>query len=329
MGDGDRPLGGTLRPREERRNAFLSSTTGVLTFALVSCFLWGSAFPCTKIGNTLFGISSDDTASQLLFAGVRFTLAGAMVVVGMSARRGRALLPRSRDWGAVLELSLFQTILQYGLFYPGLSRAAGTTSSIIEASNTFIAILLSSLVFRQERLTARKLLGCAVGFAGVMMVSSGGGSAAGPSLSGEGLVFLSTFAAATSSCLIQNLSRDHDAVLLSGWQFLVGGLALTAVGLLAGGRLEPSRPAALVLLAYMAFISAAAYTLWSMLLSANPVSRVTVFGFMNPVFGTILSAVLLGEADTIDPLRAVVALVLVSAGVVVVNYAPRVARAGG
>ena len=60
-----------------------------------------------------------------------------------------------------------------------------------------------------------------------------------------------------------------------------------------------------------------------MLLSANPVSRVAVFGFMNPVFGVVLSALLLGEASAIDPLRATLALVLVSVGIVIVNRDPR------
>ena len=112
-------------------------------------------------------------------------------------------------------------------------------------------------------------------------------------------------------------------MLLSGWQFVVGGVVLTAIGLATGGKLQPSRPAALVLLAYMGFISAAAYTMWSMLLSANPVSRVAVFGFMNPVFGVVLSALLLGEASAIDPLRATLALVLVSVGIVIVNRDPK------
>ena len=56
-----------------------------------------------------------------------------------------------------------------------------------------------------------------------------------------------------------------------------------------------------------------------MALAANPVSRVAVFGFMNPVFGVILSAVLLGETNVVSPFLAVAALVLVSAGIVIVN----------
>ena len=170
---------------------------------MASCLLWGSAFPCTKIGNVLFGIATTSTSSQLLFAGVRFFIAGCMVVVAMSIMRGRPLLPKATDWKAITCLSLFQTVLQYGLFYPGLSRASGVASSIIEASASFIVILLAALAFRQERLDARKVMGCIVGFAGVLLVNLRSGGAIQFSLAGEGLVFLSTIAAAMSSCLIR------------------------------------------------------------------------------------------------------------------------------
>ena len=76
---------------------------------------------------------------------------------------------------------------------------------------------------------------------------------------------------------------------------------------------------ACALLAYLGFISAAAYSLWSATLAVNPVSKVSVFGFMNPVFGVLLSALLLGETNVVSPVVAVGALVLVSAGIVIVN----------
>lgn len=315
--------------RAASSTAFLTSTAGVLLFTFISCFLWGSAFPCVKVGNVLFGISSADTASQLLFAGVRFTISGIMVIVAMSVIRGCPLVPKRRDWGAIVVLSLFQTILQYGLFYPGVSRASGVVSSIIEGSNAFVTILLATLLFKQEKLTVRKVVGCAVGFSGVVIMALRGGSTDTGSFSllGEGLVFVSTFMAATSSCLIKYFSIKHDPVLLSAYQFLIGGIVLTILGIALDGRLAPSGPSAIILLTYMGFISAAAYTLWSMLLSVNPTSRISIFGFMNPMFGTILSAVLLSEGSAVEPLRAVVALGLVCVGIVIVNRSPRKAAA--
>lgn len=308
--------------RERTDRPFLGTLPGLILGCLVSCGLWGSAYPCVKIGYELFGITGSDVASRLVFAGTRFTIAGIMVVVGVSIAQRRALLPAKRDLGAIGILALFQTVLQYFFFYGGLSHAAGVTSSIIGAAAYFFAILFAALIFKTESLTRKAVIGCAIGFAGVVLVNLGGSGDAAFSfaLNGEGFILLSSVAGAISTCFIAVLGRTHDSVLLSGWQFVTGGVVLLGCGLAMGGSLCPISPGpALALILYMGFISAMAYTLWSRLLAANPVSRVSIFGFMTPVFGAAMSAALLGEADAVNPLFALIALALVSAGIVIVN----------
>lgn len=308
--------------RERTDKPFLGTLPGLILGCLVSCGLWGSAYPCVKIGYELFGITGSDVASRLVFAGTRFTIAGIMVVVGVSIAQRRALLPAKHDLGAIGILALFQTVLQYFFFYGGLSHAAGVTSSIIGAAAYFFAILFAALIFKTENLTRKAVIGCTIGFAGVVLVNLGGSGDAAFSfaLNGEGFILLSSVAGAISTCFIAVLGRTHDSVLLSGWQFVTGGVVLLGCGLAMGGHLVPTSPAPTVaLILYMGFISAMAYTLWSRLLAANPVSRVSIFGFMTPVFGAAMSAVLLGETDAVNPLFALIALALVSAGIVIVN----------
>lgn len=308
--------------RERTNRPFLGTLPGLILGCLVSCGLWGSAYPCVKIGYELFGIAGSDVASRLVFAGTRFTIASIMVVVGVSIAQRRALLPAKRDLGAIGILALFQTVLQYFFFYGGLSHAAGVTSSIIGAAAYFFAILFAALIFKTENLTRKAVIGCTIGFAGVVLVNLGGSGDAAFSfaLNGEGFILLSSIAGAISTCFIAVLGRTHDSVLLSGWQFVTGGVVLLGCGLAMGGSLCPVSPGpALALILYMGFISAMAYTLWSRLLAANPVSRVSIFGFMTPVFGAAMSAVLLGETDAVNPLFALIALALVSAGIVIVN----------
>ena len=176
----------------------------------------GSAFPCIKIGYALFGIPAHDSASQLLFAGLRFTLAGMLVIVGMSVAQRRPLVPHARDIKPIFVLSLFQTIGQYFFFYLGLSRASAMSSSIIEASANFLAILFAALAFRTEKLDAAKVLGCVLGFAGVALVNlSGADGTFGFALDGEGFILLPPLRA-LSTCLIGIFSREHDGVLLAG-----------------------------------------------------------------------------------------------------------------
>ena len=136
---------------------FLSRPAVVLFGALICCALWGSAFPCIKIGYKMMHIASSDTASQILYAGCRFTLAGILAVVLGSLTQRQFLLPTKASLPHILELSLLQTILQYLFFYIGLAHTTGVKASIIEAVSTFVAIFVAGFLFHQEKVTARKL----------------------------------------------------------------------------------------------------------------------------------------------------------------------------
>ena len=92
-----------------------------------------------------------------------------------------------------------------------------------------------------------------------------------------------------------------------------------AAGDVMGGHITKVTPSGIGLLVYLALVSAVAYSLWGILLKYNPVSRVTVFGFMNPVFGVLLSALLLGETDQASGILGLLSLLLVSVGIYVVN----------
>lgn len=304
----------------EKEN-FMRKTAVVCLGALVCCLLWGSAFPCIKIGYEMMKIPADAVASQILYAGYRFTLAGVIAIVLGSLASRKFLRPTKASVGKVFALSSLQTVAQYLLFYIGLANTSGVKASIIEALNVFVAILVASLLFRQEKLTVRKIAGCVIGFAGVALINiNGSGLDMSMSFTGEGFIFLSTVAYAFSSVLLKRYSKTENPVMLSGYQFLVGGMIMSVCGYAAGGRMTGFTPASAALLVYMACISAVAYTLWGLLLKYNPISKVAVFGFMNPVFGVILSAWLLGEYEQAAGVKSVIALLLVCMGIFVVNY---------
>lgn len=295
---------------------YLRKTGIVCLLACVSCFFWGSAFPGVKIGYEWFDIGSGETAAQILFAGCRFFLAGILVILFGSFMRKKLLRPKGLQWRHAAVIALFQTILQYVLFYIGLAHTAGTKASIIVGANVFIAILTASLIFHQEKLTKEKFIGCIVGFAGVVLINlTPGGFSLHVSFQGEGLVLLSTVAYAFSSVIMKDYSKKDDPIMLSGYQFLIGGLTMISVGFLMGGRLTIPSAGAFCMLFYLGFASAMAYTIWSQLLKYNPVSKVAVFCFMTPVFGVILSAVLLNETEQISAVQGVGALFLITLGI--------------
>ncbi len=300
------------------REHWMQRTVVVWLGAMLCCALWGSAFPFVKIGYRLFDIASEDTASQILFAGCRFTLAGMMAIVIGSIAARQVLHPARDNIGRVLWLSLLQTVLQYLFFYIGLAHTSGVKASIIEAVNVFVAILVASILFHQEKLTFQKMAGCLVGFAGVVLINLNGMNF-DMSLRGEGFIFLSTVAYAFSSVFLKRFSARDNTVMLSGYQFVVGGIIMMIVGGVMGGSVDIPSGKAMALLVYLAMVSAVAYSVWGLLLKYNPVSRVAVFGFMNPVFGVFLSAIFLHESDQASGLISILSLILVCIGIYVVN----------
>lgn len=292
----------------------------VLPSAMLCCLLWGSAFPLVKIGFSWLNISSEDIPTEILYAGLRFTLAGFIAIIITSLISGKFLRPTMKSLPKVFSLSMFQTILQYLFFYIGLSNTSGVKASVIEAMNVFVALIVSCLIFRMEKITAAKIIGSVIGFAGVVIINvSKGDLAGGLTLKGEGFILISTVAYAFSSVLMKHWSNEENPMMMSAWQFLLGGIVMSILGFALGGRIIGFDLKSVLLLIYLASLSAIAYSLWASLLKYYPVSRIAVYGFMNPVFGFILSAFLLGESEAFG-LKSIAALVLVCLGIYIVNY---------
>ena len=302
---------------EKSKTGIYTNMLFVAAAALLCCALWGSATPFIKIGYELL-LPERNVASTILFAGIRFTLAGVLTVLIYSVARRKFLYPKREKLGKVATISAFQTVLQYIFFYIGLANTTGVKGTIISGSNAFFAILIASLLFKQEKLTAKKILGCLVGFAGIIVVNLKGLDL-NMNFLGDGFVLFSAISYAVSSVLMKRYSKNEDPVILSGYQFVMGGLFMVLVGLILGGRVSVSSGAGLGVLVYLSFLSAVAYALWGILLKHNPVSRVTIFSFMIPVFGVLLSQLLLTEQSNVSPLNLLITLVLVCAGILILN----------
>lgn len=302
---------------------FYSKTIVVCFGAMISCLLWGSAFPCIKIGYKLFDIPADEPMTQILFAGLRFALAGVLAIVIGCIRSKKFIIPKGKTWGRVSFLSLFQTVAQYILFYIGLAYTTGVKASIVESVNVFVALFVAGIIFKQEKITPKKMIGSGVGFLGAVLINITGASTGLVfNIKGDGLVFLSTVAYAFSSVLLKKYSKDDDPVLLSGYQFFIGGIIMIITGLIGGGVISVITYKGIIMLIYLAFISAVAYTVWGILLKYNPISKVAVFGFMNPVFGVILSSIFLNEGSKLG-ITSALAFAIICVGIFIVNHEQR------
>ncbi|WP_281907988.1 DMT family transporter [Massilia varians] len=315
---------GRAAPRD---TVFFSRPLVVVLLATLCCLLWGSSYPAIKTGYALLGITQQDIPSKLVYAGYRFLLAGIGVALAACLLQKKFPLPSRDGMRQVVVLGIAQTSLQYVFFYIGLAYTTGVRASILNASTTFFSVLLAHFLYKDDRLSARKAIGCSLGLAGVLAVNAdasllGGGI----SLQGEGFIVLAALVLSAASIYGKRVSQRMDAMTMTAWQLAIGGLVLLVAGYVPGGSLGRLDLVSSLLLLYLAALSAIAFTLWSLLLKHNPVGLVSMFAFLVPLFGAALSGIWLHE-DVLTWTN-LAALVLVCGGVLLVTRGPRTSASG-
>ena len=309
---------------ENSRTAKLDVLFGTPVFAVLLAILcnvlWGSAFPFIKLGYRLFEIASDDTASILCFAGIRFMLGSALVLLGSLLLEGKLPpMPRGKVFGECCALGLWQTTAQYAFYYSAVALLTGAFGGILNSTQSFLGVIFAHFIYgNADRMTPAKSLGCAVGFAGVLVATIG--NHGGGSSWGIFCMLLATVIFTLAGPWNKSVTKKADSFAVCFLNLFVGGFALLVLGLALGGRLRLQNGLGLLALLYLAFICGAGYVIWALLMKNNPVSRIAIFGFVNPVVNVLLSALLNGE-----PLfrwQYLGALVLVCVGIWLVNKAP-------
>lgn len=304
-----------------KTETFFKKGIAVTLSALLCCALWGSATPFIKIGYGLM-LPTRNVSSTILFAGIRFFLAGLLTILIYSVARKRVLIPKKENMPKILTVSCFQTIIQYIFFYIGLANTTGVKGTIASGSNAFFCLLVASLIFRQEKLTIKKLVACIIGFTGVILINLNGLDFT-MNFFGDGFVIFSSIAYGFSSALMKKYAKYEDPVIISGYQFAIGGLVMILLGSCLGGVISIPSWSAWGVLLYLSFLSSIAYALWGILLKYNPVSKVSVFSFMIPVFGVFLSKLMLTENSNVPTINLLVTLVLISVGIFMLNYSKK------
>lgn len=290
----------------------------IIILATVCCLLWGSAFPFVKLGYSLFKISPNDIPSKFLFAGYRFALAGIIVlIISKLAGKKLSILTRENIFQIVL-LGITQTTLQYVFFYIGMGYTTGTKGAIMNGTGTFFSIILAHFIYKNDKLNFNKVLGCIIGFLGVIAANfSSDILKVSFSLNGDLMIILSTFTLSASSIYGKKITQKLDSALVTGYQLLIGGLVLSLLGSSAGGHLSGFTPKSTVLLVYLAALSSIAFSIWTILLKYNKVGTISMFNFLVPVFGVLLSGLVLSE--NILELKNLLALILVCIGIILAN----------
>lgn len=302
----------------------LKNKKNAIIFSIFAMLLWGSAIPLIKSTYLELGILRSETGLKILTAGIRFFMAGivTLILYRLTGTNKKDYPPINIKF--VIILALVQTAIQYIFYYIGLSNTAGVKSAIIQATNAFIVVILSAILLPGDRINPNIIIALILGTAGVFITNTGTSSTGSSiSLTGEGFIFIATFFNALASILIRKYGKGQNPFKLTAYQFLIGSGFLIIIGIITAERTIPMTSKGLLMLSYGAFVSAAAFSIWTIVLQYHSANEFGVYKLFIPIFGSILSVIFLGEMFTN---RLLIGMILVLAGSLILNLSKKEAK---
>lgn len=294
----------------------------VTIFAFTAAFAWGWAYPLIKLGFAEFGITPDQTGSKMLFAGVRFAISGLIILaMAKGAHRSFVMSTGARGWAFILIFALLNTSIHYACFYIGLSHSAGSRAAILNSLSVFTLVILACVAYPStDRLNASKVMGCVLGFVGILALNIGGADSGGFTWLGDGMIIGNALCSAAAGLMTRKMNRHIDVFVGTGYSLLVGGILLAIPGLAIGGTVPMVTAWGIVILLLLIAISTVAFGLYNKLLSCNPVGKVAIFNSLIPVIGAVSSCICLGEPFY---WKYAFAAILAAAGIYTINQAKK------
>ena len=285
-----------MKEKQAQAVSLIQRPLWVAIFALTAAVVWGWAYPLIKLGFKEFAITPEMTGSKMLFAGVRFCLSG-LIILAMAKGRGFSFrLRQGSDCGFLLLYALFNTTFHYAFFYFGLSHSEGARAAILNTLSVFTVVILACLFFKSDKLTLRKILGCLIGFLGILALNLGGEQGGtGFTWLGDGMIILNALSSAVASLMTRGLSQRVNVFVGTGYSLALGGFLLIVPGLLLGGTLPLITPLGLLYLLLLIGISTTGFSLYNKLLSCKPGGKVAIYNALIPVIGALTSCLGLGE----------------------------------
>jgi drug/metabolite transporter (DMT)-like permease len=235
----------------------------------------------------------------LLMAGVRFLLAGLVLVVWRLAVLGKgAKLPTVREWlSAAIVGALLMLGGNGGVALAERTVPSGITALIVATVPLWIAVF--DRVFFRRFLSAQRVAGLAIGFGAVaFLVGSHGGG--GLDALGTSVALAGAIAWAAGSLYARGATLPQDTSIAIGMEMLAGGALLVAAGAGIGEFSSPTllHPTAAswwafaYLVVFGALVGFSAY-LW--LLRVAPIARVSTYAYVNPIVAVLLGSIVLHE----------------------------------
>ncbi len=247
--------------------------------AAVAPLAWGSTYLVTDL------FLPED---RPLFSATVRALPAGLLLLALTRR-----LPTGIWWWRAVALGL----LNIGLFFPLIFLAAyhlpGGLAATLQATSPLAVMGIAWAVIHERPGTVR-VVSALVGLVGVGLLVLRSPAEIGT----LGLVgaFGSVIVSAAGFVMIKRWPAPVDMLTLVSWQLVVGGLALLPVALLVEGGPPALDARALGGYLWLGGVGTVlAYVCWFHALTRMPAGAVSLVGLLNPVVGTVLGVVVVGE----------------------------------
>ncbi len=279
-------------------------------FASVYLF-WGSSYLASRVGVLHL--------PPLLFAGVRFVSAGAVMLL-VARLLGARVRPAGREWRDLGVLALLAFVVSNGLSIWALQWLPSNQAALLNVSAPLWIVLLGAFGTRGHRPGRRESAGLLLGFLGTaLVIRPSGAPGVSTSLLPSGAVLLACLSWAVATMYLRNVGPRMAVQTLIGWQMLLGGIGLTLAGLARGeAALWQLSWAGVLALGYLiVFASCLAHTAYAWLALRTSPTSLGTYAYVNPLIATLLGWWILAEHLT--PLQ-LAGMPVVLGGVLLINW---------
>lgn len=264
---------------------------GLLPFVVLFCaLLWGSAFPGIKGIYSVWAEKGIEPSlfNRLLVAGVRFTFAGAALLI-LAKQPWKEWKKTSKI--QLLSFSCTQTFLQYLLFYTALAVSSATLGGLLTATGSLWWVVLAPLMLKTAWPSRTQWLLLLLGVTGVLIAVYRPGAGSGNPIWGATLFVLSSLSGTLGVIVLQGIVPTMSSRAATGFSLFIGGLMLCLAGIPAWPiLLELFTFKVFLLTAYLAFVSATGFGIWNYLTTLFPVNLLAGYRFLIPICAVVESS---------------------------------------
>lgn len=283
-------------------------------FAFIACLLWSTAFVGVKY--------SLNFAPPLFIAGIRFTLAGLILIP--FAGRGYCREVKSH-LKVILTVSFLQTFCVYLLFFLSLDRIKASTGAALVGLGPMIGAVLGHIFIKTDTFNKKKIVSFILGITGVTFVSlSGGENGSIPDASetlGIILFIISSIAGAFSNVVVLKYKSSIRSTVLTSAQLTIGGITLFILSLIVHDDITFLLPKEFYIsLLWLIFVSSAGFSMWYYLLAKRKENLISmnIWKFVMPVAGGILGWIIM--PDDSPSMKAIIGMIIVALSIFVFYY---------